>query len=56
MNQHVEKHFLDCDVLIMSAAVGDFAPNQIEKEKIKKKNKSIFTLELLPTEDILQNM
>lgn len=56
MNQHVEKHFLDCNVLIMSAAVGDFAPSQIEKEKIKKKNKSILTLELLPTEDILKNI
>jgi phosphopantothenoylcysteine decarboxylase/phosphopantothenate--cysteine ligase len=43
-------------VLIMSAAVGDFAPSQIEKEKIKKKNKSILTLELLPTEDILKNI
>jgi phosphopantothenoylcysteine decarboxylase / phosphopantothenate---cysteine ligase len=56
MNQHVEKHFLDCDVLIMSAAVGDFAPNHIEKEKIKKRNKASLSLELLPTEDILQNV
>jgi phosphopantothenoylcysteine decarboxylase/phosphopantothenate--cysteine ligase len=56
MNQHVENHFLDCNVLIMSAAVGDFAPNHIEKEKIKKKNKAPLTLELLPTEDILQNI
>jgi phosphopantothenoylcysteine decarboxylase/phosphopantothenate--cysteine ligase len=56
MNQHVENHFLDCNVLIMSAAVGDFAPNHIEKEKIKKKNKAPLSLELLPTEDILQNI
>ena len=27
-----------------------------KKEKIKKKNKSILTLELLPTEDILKNI
>jgi len=56
MNRHVEKHFLECDVLIMSAAVGDFAPKHVEKEKIKKKNIAPLTLELLPTEDILQNV
>jgi phosphopantothenoylcysteine decarboxylase/phosphopantothenate--cysteine ligase len=56
MNHHVEKHFLDCNVLIMSAAVGDFAPNKIDKEKIKKKSKATLTLDLLPTEDILQNI
>jgi phosphopantothenoylcysteine decarboxylase/phosphopantothenate--cysteine ligase len=56
MNQHVEKYFLDCNVLIMSAAVGDFAPNQIAKEKIKKKSKAPLTLELFPIEDILQNV
>ena len=56
MNRYVEKHFLDCNVLIMSAAVGDFAPKNVKKEKIKKTNIAPLTLELLPTEDILQNV
>ena len=40
----------------MSAAVGDFAPKLIEKEKIKKKGESPLTLKLFPTEDILRNV
>ena len=56
MNDRVLQIFSDCDVLIMSAAVGDFAPKQIEKEKIKKKGDALLTLKLLPTEDILKNV
>jgi phosphopantothenoylcysteine decarboxylase/phosphopantothenate--cysteine ligase len=56
MNDRVLKIFLNCDVLIMSAAVGDFAPKQIEKEKIKKKGETPLTLKLYPTEDILKNV
>ena len=56
MNDRVLQIFSDCDVLIMSAAVGDFAPKQIEKEKIKKKGDAPLTLKLLPTEDILKNV
>jgi phosphopantothenoylcysteine decarboxylase/phosphopantothenate--cysteine ligase len=48
--------FSDCDILIMCAAVGDFAPKQIKKEKIKKKGKSSLDIQLLPTEDILMNV
>jgi len=56
MNDFVHRQFPDCDVLVMSAAVGDFAPMQIEKEKIKKKGSTPLVLELVPTEDILQNV
>lgn len=56
MNDLVCQQFPDCDVLIMSAAVGDFAPEQIEKEKIKKKGEAPLVLKLLPTEDILRNV
>ena len=40
----------------MSAAVGDFAPKRIEKEKIKKKGNAYLDIQLLPTEDILMNV
>ena len=56
MNDHVLQMFSDCDILIMCAAVGDFAPKQIEKEKIKKKGNTPLDLQLLPTEDILKNV
>ena len=56
MNDHVRQQFPDCDILIMSAAVGDFALKQIAKEKIKKKENVPLFLKLLPTEDILQNV
>ncbi len=48
----VNKHFPDCDVLVMVAAVGDFAPDTVQKEKIKKKGEPL-ALKLMPTPDIL---
>ena len=56
MNSHVLQMFSDCDILVMSAAVGDFAPKRIEKEKIKKKANAYLDIQLLPTEDILMNV
>ena len=56
MNDRVLQMFSECDILIMCAAVGDFAPKQIEKEKIKKKGNTPLELQLLPTEDILKNV
>ena len=56
MNDCVLRRFSDCDVLVMSAAVGDFAPKQIEKEKIKKGERASLLLELFPTEDVLKNV
>jgi phosphopantothenoylcysteine decarboxylase/phosphopantothenate--cysteine ligase len=43
----------DADVIIMSAAVADYKPLQVENKKIKKKENS-WNLELTKTKDILQ--
>ena len=51
----VNRHFPDCDVLVMVAAVGDFAPEKVQKEKIKKKGESL-ELKLKPTPDILREV
>ena len=40
----------------MTAAVGDFAPDTVYKEKIKKKDKETLLLKLHPTQDILQEV
>ncbi len=48
----VNQHFPDCDVLVMVAAVGDFQPETVQKEKIKKLGEPL-VLHLLPTTDIL---
>jgi phosphopantothenoylcysteine decarboxylase/phosphopantothenate--cysteine ligase len=49
----VAKHLPSCDVVVMTAAVGDFAPKSVSKEKIKKGSNSKISLELYPTQDIL---
>jgi phosphopantothenoylcysteine decarboxylase/phosphopantothenate--cysteine ligase len=51
----VNKNFPDCDVLVMVAAVGDFQPDTVQKEKIKKKGESL-VLKLMPTTDILKEV
>jgi phosphopantothenoylcysteine decarboxylase/phosphopantothenate--cysteine ligase len=51
----VKKHFPDCNVLVMVAAVGDFQPDTVQKEKIKKQGEPL-VLHLLPTTDILQEV
>jgi phosphopantothenoylcysteine decarboxylase/phosphopantothenate--cysteine ligase len=43
----------DVDVLIMAAAVADFAPAERSDHKIKKSGVGGLTLELVPTEDLL---
>ena len=53
MNSLVQKHFPECDVLLMSAAVGDFTAEKLEKEKIKKQREEGRTLKLVATKDIL---
>ena len=53
MNSLVQKHFPECDVLLMSAAVGDFTAEKLEKEKIKKQGEEGRTLRLVATKDIL---
>jgi phosphopantothenoylcysteine decarboxylase / phosphopantothenate---cysteine ligase len=53
MNGLVQEYLDNCDVLVMSAAVGDFAPEKLEKEKIKKQGDAGLVLKLVPTKDIL---
>lgn len=50
----VETHLPQCDVAVMTAAVGDFAPQTVSKEKIKKGKNEKVVLELFPTQDILE--
>ena len=56
MNSLVQECFPECDALVMSAAVGDFTAEKLEKEKIKKKSREGKTLNLVPTKDILMEV
>lgn len=47
--------FADTDIAVMSAAVADYSPVTIAKEKIKKKADN-FSLELAKTKDILKSL
>ncbi len=53
MEALVLEYFPRADVLVMTAAVGDFAPESVLKEKIKKRDKEALHLKLHPTKDIL---
>ncbi|MDE3084275.1 MAG: phosphopantothenoylcysteine decarboxylase [Verrucomicrobiota bacterium] len=46
--------FAECDLFIAVAAVADFRPKIVAKEKIKKAAAEGMTLELVPTVDILK--
>ncbi|MGP0567119.1 MULTISPECIES: bifunctional phosphopantothenoylcysteine decarboxylase/phosphopantothenate--cysteine ligase CoaBC [unclassified Nitrospina] len=56
MRDLVMEHLESCDVLVMTAAVGDFAPADIQKEKIKKSGDQPLLLNLQPTPDILKEV
>jgi len=47
--------FPSCDIAILSAAVADFTPVVVEKEKMKKSGKDL-TLRLKPTTDIAEEL
>ncbi|MFZ1798289.1 MAG: bifunctional phosphopantothenoylcysteine decarboxylase/phosphopantothenate--cysteine ligase CoaBC [Chitinophagaceae bacterium] len=47
--------FENMDIAVMCAAVADFKPASVSKEKIKKKNEDM-QLQLTPTEDILKSL
>jgi phosphopantothenoylcysteine decarboxylase/phosphopantothenate--cysteine ligase len=51
----VAANIRNCDVLVMSAAVADFKPANISKQKIKKRDASL-SLDLTPTRDILASL
>jgi phosphopantothenoylcysteine decarboxylase / phosphopantothenate---cysteine ligase len=55
MRQAVMDNFQEMDVIIMSAAVGDFKPKWKSPEKIKKTDNSL-TIELEKTADILAEL
>jgi phosphopantothenoylcysteine decarboxylase/phosphopantothenate--cysteine ligase len=51
-----EREFPSCEVLLMAAAVADFAPAQAAEEKIKKSGRDGLSLSLAPTADILAGL
>ncbi len=53
MFEAVKQHFVNCDCLIMAAAVADYTPAKESKTKIKK-HQSELTIKLKPTADILK--
>lgn len=55
MFEEVFKHYENSDIAIASAAVADYAPKEIAKEKIKKSGDSL-TIELVKNPDILKTM
>lgn len=55
MFEEVFKHYENVNIAIASAAVADYAPKEIAKEKIKKNGDSL-TIELVKNPDILKTM
>jgi phosphopantothenoylcysteine decarboxylase / phosphopantothenate---cysteine ligase len=51
MHDACMQYFPDCDGAVMAAAVADFAPVVVEKEKIKRKEGNL-VIELRPNRDI----
>lgn len=54
MRNYILKHFHQCDILIMTAAVSDWRPYRKFKEKLKKKRE--WNLKLVPNPDILKDV
>ena len=55
LHDAIHRAVRDCDVLVMCAAVSDFKPANVERQKMPKR-KTRFTLELIPTRDILASL
>lgn len=55
MQTALRQHFAGCDLLIMTAAVGDFRPASVAPQKLKR-GKSGITLELESVPDILAGL
>jgi len=55
MHDAVHQHVLECDVLVMCAAVADYKPVKASTRKIKKSEKH-WSLDLVPTRDILASL
>ena len=55
MQKHIEEHFADCDITIMSAAVSDYRVKEVASQKIKKSDE-VITIELVKNPDILKGL
>ncbi|MBV7441651.1 bifunctional phosphopantothenoylcysteine decarboxylase/phosphopantothenate--cysteine ligase CoaBC [Weeksellaceae bacterium TAE3-ERU29] len=55
MKAEVDKYFSEQDIIIMSAAVADYRPKDIAKNKIKKDSDSM-SIELVKNPDILKSL
>lgn len=55
MYEAAVKVFIDAEIAVMSAAVADYKPATVAKEKIRKKDDTL-TLDLVKTKDILQSL
>jgi phosphopantothenoylcysteine decarboxylase/phosphopantothenate--cysteine ligase len=51
----VHRHVDECDICVLCAAVADYKPATISPTKIKKRGEK-FSLELIPTRDILDSL
>jgi phosphopantothenoylcysteine decarboxylase/phosphopantothenate--cysteine ligase len=56
MKDAVEKEIRDAHALIMAAAVADYRPKAVAKNKIKKESAQSMTIELVRTPDILSEV
>ncbi|MCK4237399.1 MAG: bifunctional phosphopantothenoylcysteine decarboxylase/phosphopantothenate--cysteine ligase CoaBC [Candidatus Krumholzibacteria bacterium] len=56
MKSAVERAFQRCDVLVMAAAVADYAPVRTVRAKIKRAKAGNLTIEFRPTTDILASL
>ena len=54
MQSILEQEFVNCEILVMSAAVADARPSVLSNEKIKKTNLS--TLDLIENPDLLKSL
>lgn len=55
LKRELDSRFADCDALVMSAAVGDFAPATVLDRKIPRAGGPV-TVTLLPTPDVLASV
>jgi len=55
MFQAVHQHADRCDICVLCAAVADYKPAAVSSAKIKKRGEK-FSLELVPTRDILDSL
>jgi phosphopantothenoylcysteine decarboxylase/phosphopantothenate--cysteine ligase len=55
MFEAVHRHADECDICVLCAAVADYKPVNVSPTKIKKRG-TTFSLELIPTRDILDSL